>query len=379
MNLSRQIAFDVLIAVESGAYAADMLNLRTASLEHRDAALASSIVLGVLRHRAGIDFVITTLSGRQAARLDAEVLTALRMGVYQLRYLDRIPAHAAVDASVELVKRARKRSAAGFVNAVLRKVNRAPLPWPDRATELSCPAWMLARWEAAFGQAAAHALAAAALETPPRYIHVPLAAAVPGSAQPTEVPGCYLLPPGEAAPFRLQDIGSQAIVPLLDLQAGHRFLDLCAAPGNKTAQALESKVRAVACDVSRKRLQPLQALDIPLVLLDAQRPLPFGPVFDRILLDAPCSGTGTLTHNPEIKWRLHPEEIERQAKRQAAILASALGALAPGGLLVYSTCSLELEENERVVESVAAGRVIRQLRRMPGRDPGDGFFAAVIN
>ena len=378
MTPSRQIAFDILLEVEAGAYASDLLTLRAAPLEQRDAALASAIVLGVLRYRAQIDFIIGDLSGRPTRKLDPEVFAALRMGVYQLRYLDRIPAHAAVDASVDLVKRARKRSAAGFVNAVLRKVRREPMAWPDRATELSCPEWMLARWEASFGKDAAESIARAALETPERFIRVPANVVAPAVAEQTEIPGCYRLPSGEPGPFRIQDIGSQSIVPLLDLQPGHRFLDLCAAPGNKTAQALETPLRAIAGDISHKRLKPLAALDIPLVLFDAAQPLPFTPVFDRILVDAPCSGTGTLAHNPEIKWRLRPEDIPRHAARQTRILNNALALLVPGGRLVYSTCSVEPEENEAIVAASASHRVLRELRRMPGRDPGDGFFAAVL-
>ena len=373
----REIAYDILLEVESGGYASDLLLARGAALDSRDAGLASAIVMGVLRYRAQIDFLIEQLAGRPARKLDAEVVAALRMGVFQLRYLDRVPAHAAVDASVELVKRARKRSAAGLVNAVLRKVGRDPVAWPDRETELSCPEWMLARWEAAFGADTARGIALAALKTPDRYIRVPLGAVIPEAAAPTEVAGCYRLPAGAEAAYRVQDIGSQAIIPLLDLRAGQRFLDLCAAPGNKTAQALETPVRAVACDVSMARLSGLRGLGIPLVSLDAGRALPFERVFDRILVDAPCTGTGTLAHNPEIKWRLVPEDIRRQAERQVRILENARRALAPGGVLVYSTCSLEVEENEEVVIAAAGAPAGQAIRRIPGREAGDGFFAAV--
>ena len=338
----RQIAFHILLEVETGAHASDLLAAHTASLDSRDAGLATAIVLGVLRYRAQIDWIIAQLSGRAPAKLDSEVLTALRMGVYQLRYLDRVPEHAAVNASVELVKRARKRSAAGFVNAVLRKVTRDPIAWPDRATELSCPEWLLERWGPD-----AETIARAALETPQLYTRGGIA----------------------------MDIGSQSIVPLLDLAPGMTFLDVCAAPGNKTAQALETPLRAIACDASFKRLAPLVRLAIPLVVADARAPLPFSRRFDRILVDAPCSGTGTLAHNPEIKWRLTPADIDRHAARQAAILRNALDRLAPGGVLVYSTCSLEPEENERVV---AMFDPVRTMRRIPGRDPGDGFFAAIM-
>jgi 16S rRNA (cytosine967-C5)-methyltransferase len=176
----------------------------------------------------------------------------------------------------------------------------------------------------------------------------------------------------------MQDIGSQSIVPLLRLQPGQSFLDVCAAPGNKTAQALEASVSAIACDVHYRRLLSLKPLGVPLVVLDSSRELPFRARFERILLDAPCSGTGTLARNPEIKWRLEPSDPLRLQQIQRALLRQAYAALAPGGLLVYSTCSLEREENEEVVAVLPPGALVRTLHRIPGRDPGDGFFAAVI-
>jgi len=182
----------------------------------------------------------------------------------------------------------------------------------------------------------------------------------------------------EPSTGRRQDIGSQAIVPLLDLRPGQRFLDLCAAPGNKTAQALAAGVQAIACDRSHRRLSGLSSLGIPLVVVDGTRPLPFARRFDRILVDAPCSGTGTLGRNPEIKWRLAPADLEDLSLRQAALLANARAALAPGGRLVYATCSLEPEENEAIVAAVPPELVEGRFERLPGRDAGDGFRAAVI-
>jgi 16S rRNA (cytosine967-C5)-methyltransferase len=196
--------------------------------------------------------------------------------------------------------------------------------------------------------------------------------------EPTDVPGAYRLVDGDPAGLRIQDIGSQAIMPLLDLQPGQSFLDLCAAPGNKTAQALESGVRAVACDLHLSRLRNMQDLGCRLVALDASVALPFNTEFDRILVDAPCSGTGTLARNPEIKWRLEPGAIAALHAVQVRILRKALKRLVPGGRLVYSTCSLEHEENEDVVAE--SGAHVHQLwRRLPGLDPGDGFFAAVLS
>jgi 16S rRNA (cytosine967-C5)-methyltransferase len=345
---AREIAFLILQRVRSGGFASDLLRRETAALPPRDAALAETLVFGCLRFQAQLDFLIEHFSGRPAAKLDPEVSLALRLGIYQLRYLERIPPHAAVTESVELVKRARKRSAAGFVNAVLRKVDRQPVPWPDRATELSVPEWMLARWSAQFGDEAAANIARAALEEP----------------------GSSVNP----ATGRHQDAGAQSIVPLLEIQPGMTVLDLCAAPGNKTAQALAAGGRVVACDRSFARLVEVPA-QAARVVLDASAPLPFSVKFDRILIDAPCSGTGTLGRNPEIKWRIQPADIARFPPLQRAILHRALPHLAPGGRLVYSTCSLEREENEAVVAGLP---VVSAHLRLPGRDPGDGFFAAVI-
>jgi 16S rRNA (cytosine967-C5)-methyltransferase len=374
---ARSVAFRILIEVERGGYASDLLFTTARDLQERDAALAGEIVFGVLRFQSQLDFLIRHYSGRDAARLDPEVLVAMRMGIYQLRYLERIPAHAAVSESVQLVRRARKTSAAGFVNAVLRKVDRAAIAWPGRDVELAHPGWMLDRWDRQYGAGTATAIALADLRKPETYVRVPAGDAPPAGAEPCpEVPGCWQIAGGRAdAQFRVQDIGSQAIVPLLDLRPGQTYLDVCAAPGNKTAQALEAGVNAVACDIHLHRLRALRSLPAGLVQLDGSAPLPFARRFDRILLDAPCSGTGTLARNPEIKWRLASADIAALPKVQSALLARALEILAPGGRLVYSTCSLEREENEEVVAPYC---VSRTLHRIPGRDAGDGFFAAVI-
>jgi len=245
---------------------------------------------------------------------------------------------------VELVKAARKKSATGFVNAVLRKVHRDPVAWPDVATELSIPPWLMARWQEHYGADAATEMARAALTEPEAVMNT--------------------------ATGRQQDAGAQTIVPLLGVEPGMLVLDLCAAPGNKTAQILAMGARVVACDLYRKRLLMVDEAAMR-VLVDAGSALPFGAVFDRILLDAPCSGTGTLGRNPEIKWRLREEDLGDFQTLQKQMLQHALACLKPGGRLVYSTCSLEREENENVAPAT-------HLRR-PGRDAGDGFFASVID
>jgi len=377
---ARRIAFRILLLVERGGYAVDLLAGRTATLDARDAALAEELVLGTLRWQAQLDWLIRQISGRDPVRLDPEVRVALRLGMYQLRHLDRIPPHAAVHESVELVKRSGHGFAAGFVNAVLRKVGRDPVVFPDRATELSHPAWLLERWERFYGYETALAIARANLRRPETYVRVPAGASPPESVvlEPTQVPGCYRVREGRAAGLRIQDIGSQAVVGLLELTPAMRLLDVCAAPGNKTAQALESGCRVVACDRHLSRLRRMKDLGCPLVAADAARPLPFRARFERILLDVPCSGTGTLARNPEIKWRLKPEKLGELHALQAGLLRNALESLAPGGLLLYVTCSLEPEENEEVLQEVLGRLPERIVRRLPGREPGDGFFAAVI-
>lgn len=373
---ARLIAWKTLLDVDAGAHSTDLLDRRLLDLDPRDAHLVTEIVLGTLRRRAQIDWLIEQTTRRPLSKLDRGVLAALRMGAYQLRFLSRVPAHAAIDESVELVKRAGLRSAAGFTNALLRRLPPLPRRWPAPWIEWSLPEWLWTKWAAQFGRHSAAAIAAAALAPPENYVRS--AAAAPG-LEPAGLPGCYRLtgqlPPGA----RFQDIGSQSIVPLLELAPHHRFLDVCAAPGNKTLQALETPVYAVACDLGARRLASQLLAGVPRVQLDATARLPFPPVFDRVLVDAPCSGTGTLSRNPEIRWRLQPHDLDLHRERQTAILRNAFACLAPGGRLVYSTCSLEGEENEQVVALSGCGKLLSTMQRIPGREPGEGFFAAVLS
>jgi 16S rRNA (cytosine967-C5)-methyltransferase len=343
---ARQVAYDILHKVGQGGYASDLLLKHTAGLDPRDAGLASEIVFGCLRYQAQLDHLISCFVPRPP---DIEIRIILRMGIYQLRYLDRIPPHAAVGESVELAKRSRRQAASGMVNAVLRKVDRKPLAWPDQATELSAPSWLIEKWTRQFGSETTEKIATTFLQPVETYV---------------------------SSTGRIQDISAQQVVPHLDLHPGMTFLDLCAAPGNKTAQALECGVQAIACDIHWHRLKDLSALDCPRVVLDAAQPLPFRSKFDRILVDAPCSGTGTLGRNPEIKWRLEPADLLQLHRKQVALLRNALQYLRPGGRLVYATCSLEEEENRLVLQAVPGAWQVTE--RLPGTDPGDGFFTAVI-
>lgn len=377
MSPARSAAFEILLRVLRGGYASDLLLERTVDLASRDAGLASELVFGCLRVRPQLDYLIDYYAGRPA-KTEPGLRVALWMGIYQTRYLDRIPRHAAVDESVELAKRGGKRFAAGFVNAILRKVNRNPVAWPSRSIELCMPQWLLDSWTRQFGEPAADAIAREALKQPPVWVR--FAESAP-NLEPAGIPGAWRLTGGSVPRgARIQDIGSQSIVPLLDLAPGQSFLDLCSAPGNKTAQALEAGVRAVACDLHPARLATVKGC--PRVVLDAAQVLPFSTFFDRILVDAPCSGTGTLARNPEIKLRLDPANLKELHSLQVAIVKRAWERLAPGGRLVYSTCSLEQEENQAVIaevsETYADVRVVQEMQRVPGRDPGDGFYAAVL-
>ncbi len=197
------------------------------------------------------------------------------------------------------------------------------------------------------------------------------------------MPGCFRVVTASVA-LPLHDIGSQTVIPQLQLEAGQSYLDLCAAPGNKTRQALETPLSlAIACDISLTRLRSVPAL-CPRVVLDGTHTLPFGRLFDRIFLDAPCSGTGTLARNPEIKWRLLPADLPAFAERQVRLIQAAIPLLAPAGKLLYATCSLEREENEDVLGTILARvpavQVIKEEWRKPGPGPdsGDGFYGALL-
>jgi 16S rRNA (cytosine967-C5)-methyltransferase len=371
------------------------------ALKEADRRLATELVMGVLRWRGELDFQIERFSGKNVRGFDLKVLTVLRLGAYQIRFLEKVPKRAVVDDAVELTKAARKRSAAGLVNAVLRKLE----PPQDRVLgrefeDLSAqergsvrrafPNWLLERWEEIAatthqpGALGALRLAFASLATPRTTLRVVnpregwRAVSQELEAEGVVTSPCHYaqecglrVESGQALNTRayregrvvIQDEASQLVAKLVAPEMGQRVLDLCAAPGMKAgqlAQALGAGM-LVACDRSAARLRTLAKL-LPkrapagvhrsLVRLDATRELPFGAKFDRILLDAPCSGTGTLARNPEIKWRLRPEDLTRLAKLQAMMLRNALKALARGGRLVYATCSLEPEENESVVEKV---------------------------
>ncbi len=442
---ARKAAFGILVQVDSGkAFAADLLEGRqAAALSDADRALATEIVMGVLRWRGEIDFRLEQLSGKTIGSFDREVAAALRMGVYQIAFLEKIPKSAAVNESVELTKLARKRSASGLVNAVLRKCEPSKVQ-PERrdeserdkaalaGAERTLPSWLMARWEACYGREAAASLAHAGTQIPtttlritplckdPALVEERLAEKSIAVRKGRYAAGALAVRSGKGVNSQLalemglaiQDEASQLAASLVAVRPGQRVLDLAAAPGMKTSLLADAIAGGllVACDTSRTRLRTMKKLlprlttnlkPVQLVQLDASQELPFRQTFDRILVDAPCSGTGTLARNPEIKWRLTPGDLARLAKLQSRILLNALGLLARGGRLVYATCSLEPEENEKVVESVLPefpGCRLLSRRELseefpnlaslfdsrgyfhtrPDLDGMDGFFAAVI-
>jgi 16S rRNA (cytosine967-C5)-methyltransferase len=442
---ARAAAFEILLKVERDhSYASELLHSsRFHNLSTADHGLLTELVMGVLRWKSLLDRHLAGVSSQKLDRLDAEVLAALRLGVYQLLFLSRVPVRAAIFESVELVKTARKRSAAPFVNAVLRKVGAAIGPAHTGSAETALatirnspdpitlaqnsahPEWLVARWVERYGLEAARQICSHNQNVPAATIHAHDEQALnlvdkgielsPGrllSAARTvlsgDITGTLAYRQGHIS---IQDEASQLIALLVG--RGETILDCCAAPGGKTAMLASRNPQSpvFASDLHPHRARLLHTLarqpNIHVIAADA-RQLPFARAFDRILADVPCSGTGTLARNPEIKWRLTTADLDDLQTRQIAILKSALASLAKGGRLVYSTCSLEPEENEAVVDAALTGKSefsiadcrselehLRHsgdlvaadidsflagpfLRTIPGVHPCDGFFAAII-
>jgi 16S rRNA (cytosine967-C5)-methyltransferase len=409
---ARLAAFKILQQVEGGGYSSVLLAVEEPRLQAVDRALCHELVLGVLRWQSWLDRIVEHFSKRRIESLDPPVRIALRLGLYQLRFLTRIPASAAVNESVNLVRVARLNSASAFVNAVLRRAVREPdydpaaevsNPLEKIAIETSHPVWLIARWAASFGLDEARAFAHANNLVPPTAFRVvgnqsetlsKLTAAGAALESSHVVDGAWrvsgatslLRELSAAGEIYLQDEASQLVAQLLDARPGDRVLDLCAAPGGKTtmiAHLTADRALVVAADRSATRMETVVATTklhrlegIKPVILDATKQLPFWPEsFDRVLVDAPCSGTGTLRRNPEIRWRLSPADIPALVEQQKRILGMAIKMMKPGGRLVYSTCSVEREENEEVVAEYGPPEMIRTW---PHREGCDGFFMTVF-
>ena len=427
----------LLRVAKQNAYADEVLRAELdETVRTEDAGLATELTLGVLRWQRLLDFVIDRHLKKPASMADVEVRIALQLGMYQLVFLDRVPAHAAVHESVELAKRARKRSATTLVNAILRKAAKEPLPGdsPSEAVarlfpvelsladrigiQYSHPTWIVERWLGIYGE-----------ERTRRLLHsnnlVPVLSGYLFDPQRREdaeksleqvgtriQPGrllrdAWIFEAGNPAASEavrrgwvaIQDEASQAVARLVAADPGHTVLDLCAAPGGKTlllARAAGTQGHIIAADLHEHRVRAMkERLDlsgvrnVETIALDAEQPLPFERPFDRILVDVPCSGTGTLARHPEIRWKLRSEDLRDLHARQARLLRNALPLLAPHGRLVYSTCSLEPEENELVVREVlgALGDIFQIIEprtaiesflqdsvRVQSIVPTDGFF-----
>jgi 16S rRNA (cytosine967-C5)-methyltransferase len=444
---ARRAAFEILRRVaEQGAYSSVLLAKADDDLNAKDRALCHELVLGVLRRQLWLDTAVEYFAERRAESLDRGVVIALRLGLYQLRFLSRIPPSAAINESVNLVKAARLKSAAPFVNAVLRRASREPDYDPAEGVtgaleklmiETSHPRWLLERWTRQFGveeaAAIAHAnnepaavafrfTARALCEASPSTIVNQLKDAGALLIESSVAPGAWRVVSGvpKNTPARaastesavllrqltaagliyFQDEASQIVARLLGANGGEVVLDVCAAPGSKSTliAALSPEARVIAGDLYEHRVGTMKALaeqqharNLQVVVHDATRDLPYvRHSFDRVLVDAPCSGTGTLRHNPEIRWRLTPADFTDLRDKQTRILHHASALVRPGGLLLYSTCSLEQDENEAVAADFINGHTGFETARLnlgldlssdnsairtwPHRDGVDGFF-----
>ena len=394
---ARRAAYAALRAVTSNrADLPDALVRTRARLgDPRDQALAADIAAGTLRWMGAIDAVVEAFGRRPVSRFDPEVLDILRLSIYQLEHHDRVPARAVVDDAVELARAAKKTSAAGLVNAVLRRVDRERdrLPRPRRpdaddtegaldylSVTLSHPRWLAARWLARVGLERAetwarfnNAPAPLTLRANRRIITrdelAQRLAACGVTTTPTAFAPDGLLvvggqpfgtPPDDEGAFVVQDEASQLVAAVANAGAGDRVLDACASPGGKTvalASAAGSNGFVVAGDVRPRRIEILArtlarcgATSVRIVRLDAAA-LPFGAVFDLVLLDAPCSGLGTIRRDPEVRWRRTEADLPVLAATQRHMLERASRAVKPGGRLVFATCSSEPEEGEDLVSA----------------------------
>lgn len=408
---ARAVAQDVLLSVERDQSFADEAfdhAVNRSRLDARDRALALELAYGVLRHQSTLDWRLNHVATKSMAKLPARIRMALRLGAYQLLHLDKIPPSAAVNESVALIKAGSPGHWPGFVNAVLRALIRTPAPpWPDLGPDLAtnpalalsvrhaCPSWLAERWIARFGLQAAGALCHATTEIPPLTIRVntlrisrdALAARfteLGHGVRPTRISPVGLvldksgaiteLPLFREGAFYVEDEAAQLVAPILDPQPGESVLDACAAPGGKTthlAALMQNRGEIVAVDNQAARLRLVEdncrrlGIDIIRTIRADGTASPSkhlsGRLFDRILVDAPCSGLGVLRRHPDGKWRKEAEVLSQHQARQRRLLDQACRLLRPGGVLVYSTCSSEPEENERVIDRFCSAH--KEFRR----------------
>lgn len=413
---ARTSAFDILLRIEKEkAHSSVLLANYEESLTPADRALCHEVVLGTLRRQMLLDREIDILT--RGKKLDLEVRIAIRLGLYQLRFLTKIPPYSAINESVNLIQRAKKTSAKSLVNAVLRRSTHenVDLVFADEieriSIEQSHPRWLIEKWATALGVEQAEILATTNNTSPPTAFRIigeitDDVAELLRRSRPSEfVDGCHISPKGlprsDSAYF--QDEASQMTAQAVDVPTGGRFLDVCAAPGGKTGLIGQRTTAAlvVAGDINARRVTFLhencrkQGAQVSIVQYDAVVGLPFADeTFDSILIDAPCSGTGTIRHNPEIRYLIEPRDLGELQAKQLRILKNASKLVKKGGSLVYSTCSIEREENEDVCEQFATDKsdflkvepaVPRRFitdegfaRTWPPSDLMDGFFIAAF-
>jgi len=431
---ARALAIEVLARVEATeAWLTPVLDARLSESpfrDTRDAALATELAYGATRRRLALDFALVGVSDRRLETLEDRVLAALRVGAYQLFYL-RMPARAAVADTVEAIKELGLGRAAGFVNAVLRKLSalpHQPLPPPEPLADYlsvkeSHPRWLVERWLEAFGQAETEAMLAADNQPPPLVLRANTTttsreallglleeAGLEPRATLASPVGLSLLAKGRVESllgfaegfWQVQDEAAQLVVHYASVPEGSRVLDVCAAPGGKSCQLAEHG-EVVALDLHARKLEGVRAEAARLGLTsrltlrahDATQPLPVDlGRFDAVLLDAPCSGLGTLRRNPELRYRRKEEDLSRLVALQRLLLERVQAAVSKGGLLVYAVCSTEPEEGPHQLEDFLRawpdfvlappeGQAARDcpledgcLRTLPGPEGRDGFFAA---
>ncbi len=454
---ARIAAFEILNKIEKeSAFSSVLLPIYEENLTPKDRALCHELTLGILRKQIFLDKLIEKFTEKNIEKFDLEVILALRLGLYQLLFLDKIPAFSAINESVNLVHRAKKRSASGLVNAVLRRISREKnfdLEFSDEteriSVETSHPSWLIEHWISQFGIEETLRIAAANNEKPNSAFRFTAKFYKQKAERQREILSLFdeldlkkseyiedsfvveksnekLRESAAKGLIYFQEEGSQMVAQVIDLQEDESFLDVCAAPGSKVSFVIaeigkkisdfrfqisdfkdqRSKIKdqnfIAAGDLYEHRVRILRencrnqgAESVQVLRYDAENSLPFADEsFDAVLLDAPCSGTGTIRHNPEIRYFLQKKDFKELQSKQLEIIRNASKSVKSGGRLIYSTCSLEMQENEEVIErflsenpgfekhspNLYEGFLTEQgfLRTFPSRDKIDGFFISVF-